>query len=368
MPRIKRSFPFVVGMGWLAAAALVAQEPPTGGDAPLRVLLQQQVFDVGSGEVVARLPGSARFAIATDGTGQRYDWGAAKVDLEAGQVLDVAADRLSLRSLDGAIVWSVARAEPGIAAGATAATVLCPDRVVLPHVDGGLLALDRATGAVRWRRAECPTRQVLRDGDLLLAAGERGGANELVVMALHNGALAFRCELSEPPQRLVGGSHGIAVLGRDGWSVHDRAGPRLFAVEGAPRQLVAAADGWYGLQAGQVRKWSRTGTPLWSQPMPRGDGDDQRLRVTSEGRLLHWCYGDISDSGFLLTCLLGDDGGQLWQHREPGLGIAHSKYWHRVQVHDVARRLVVTSQAAGGRFVVELDHELGTVRSRVVLP
>ncbi len=353
-----------------ASGGVLAQVPrPAADAAPPRVVLGTDVFDVTSGKVVAKLGGNGFWAAVTDGTGQQYDLPATKVDVATMQVLEISADKVTLRTVDHRVVWSVLRTGIGVAAEAKIATAyLTVDRVILPHVGGGLLALDRATGDVCWHRDDCPTRLVQVDGDLVIAAGEQGDAAAvLLLVSLHNGAVAFRSELGELPVQLAAGPHGIALLGKQTWSVHDRAGPRLFVIDGAPQQVVGGSDGWYALVSGEVRQWDRTGKLVWSQPMPPGDGESVCLRVSSEGRLLLWRFGDIWDSGFLVACLRSGDGELLWQHQEPGLGVPHSKYWHRVQLHDVGGRLVVTSQAAGGNFVVELDRALGTARSRVVL-
>ncbi|MCA8950463.1 MAG: hypothetical protein KDE27_13240, partial [Planctomycetes bacterium] len=54
----------------------------------------------------------------------------------------------------------------------------------------------------------------------------------------------------------------------------------------------------------------------------------------------------------------------LWSVSEPGLGIAHSKYWHDVEASAIADGVFVKSQGGGGVILVELDGEDGARRSR----
>lgn len=337
--------------GGLAASALA--------QAPVRVLLGQQVVDAASHEVVAVLGLTDHGPCAELIGGCTFAVGDALVDPDAGHVLFVALDRVRLVGLDKQPLWSSARADVHVAARAgDGPRWFAKDRIVLAREGGGLVALDRRSGRVAWEGPGLPTASVLVDGDLVVATGDVGGKPHLVGAALANGARAFDVELAGAAQRIVAAPHGIAVVERDGFVVHDRAGPRLFAVTTPVTALTAGPDAWFGATGDAVVAWARNGERRWGADVAHAGYERVVLVATPDGGVLRVKWMDIADSGFDLVSL-AVDGGIRWRREEPGLGVPHSKYWHRVQPRLAGDRLLVTSQAAGGSFLAEFDLATG---------
>jgi len=86
-----------------------------------------------------------------------------------------------------------------------------------------------------------------------------------------------------------------------------------------------------------------------------------------DGNLVGVQYSLMSDSGFAISRRDPEDGSVVWSHREPGLGVNHSKYWHAVRAQGVGNSVFVLSHGSGGAFTVELDASDGSRRARHVL-
>ena len=89
------------------------------------------------------------------------------------------------------------------------------------------------------------------------------------------------------------------------------------------------------------------------------------LAVGQDGDLLVLEHMAMADSGARLSRWKAQDGSSRWHRDLPGLGIAHSKYWHRVTAIEIGDAVRVVSDAAGGQWAVELDAGSGAVRRRV---
>ena len=353
--------------------AVPAQRPP------LRVLLGQQIVDCDTQQATVRLPILDRLPPPERLAGSVYCAGDVTIDAAQGQMLSLLPGRVVLTALGddpaGKVLWSVDRT-----ASHTDTAIVGPqcwlagDRVVLPRgggsgeATGGIVALDRATGAIVWERSGVPSTRILVDGDLVITAGKVAGTETLAAMSLANGARAFAEPLDvRPPggaNSLVDGPHGIAVVLDAGFVVHDRAWSRLFAAAGRPAALVAGTDGWFSVQSDEVVSWTRTGERRWAVRHPIGDFEQVALTALADGRVVHFRHHGMSDTGFDAACFGARDGEVEWTRREPGLGIAHSKYWHRVSARTFGERLIFASQGAGGAFLVELDPATGDRRER----
>lgn len=347
------------------AAHAIAQQRPAP---PARVLLGQQVVDVDTGGVVVELGLAGTFPRAgalQSGTGV-FD--VAIVDLDAGQMLVVSPETVRLATLDHKTIWSVARAGVHVApVAAEGQREFAGGRIVLLREGGGFVVLDRATGALVWENGALPTAQMIVDGDLVVTAGEVDGKPHVAAVAVANGARAFAVPLTDPVQRLAAASHGIAVVGGKGFRVFDRSGPLLFAVETPVAALVAGPDGWFSAGAATVSSWSRTGAARWTSNAPCQAFEVVFLVATPDGALLHTKFMDMADSGFDLWRFRAD-GVLEWSRDEPGLGVPHSKYWHRVTARFAGDRLLMASQGAGGSFFAVIDPATGERSGRAQFP
>jgi outer membrane protein assembly factor BamB len=346
-------------------AQAAAQEPkPT---AP-RLLVRQQIVSPTTLKPTEQL-GLTGYVRQVQWLGeQRYAVDEVAVDLAAMEVLEVSRERVLLRTVGKRVLWSVDRTAAGVRLDAKAAhRLLLGARVVLPRAGGGLVGLDRATGEVRWQHADAPSEFVIADGELVIAAGAVGDKPTLAAFAAPNGARAFACTLPAAATRLVAGPHGIAAAMASGVTVFDRSGPQLFTLPAAVVDLVAGPDGWFAVTRETLQAWDRTGKVVWSLPATVDTFNSVVLGVTGAGALLELRHCPMSDSGVTVVCREPSDGGVLWQYVDQGLGIAHSKYWHRAHARAIGDAVFVVSEAAGGNFVVELDAATGEKRQRATI-
>lgn len=347
----------------VASPGLAQRPAPTA-----RVLLGQQVVDAGTGGVVAELGLAGTYPRAVTLASGTCAFDVAIVDLDAGQVLVVSPETVRLATFDHKTIWSVARAVAHIApAAGEGQREFAGGRVVLLREGGGFVALDRATGALAWENAALPTARMVVDGDLVVTAGEVGGTSHVVAVAVANGARAFDVVVADPVRQLAAASHGIAVVGGKGFRVFDRSGPPLFAVETEVAALVAGPDGWFSAGPATVSSWSRTGAARWTSTAPGQSYEVAFLVATPDGAVLHTRFMDMADGGFGLSRFRAD-GALEWSRDEPGLGVPHSKYWHRVAARLVGDRLLMASQGAGGSFFAVIDPATGERSGRAQFP
>jgi hypothetical protein len=347
----------------LLAAGANAQKQRPPAEPPL--LVRQNLVSATTLEPAQSLGLPGYVHDATWLFGSVYVLGDATIDAATGELLEVVGDAVRLRVARGAERWTAANAATGAAPGVTAARrLLFADRVVLPRAGGGLVGLDRASGAVVWQRAEVPDALLVADGSLLAAAGRVGGKPCFAMIAIANGAPGCRAELTEMPSRLVPGPRGVALVSGSQVAVHDRTGPRLFQRPVVVGDFVAGRDGWFTQVRGKLESWSRTGEVVWSVACVCAEFENQRLCATPAGDVLVVTFMDMADSGFTVRCHAEGDGALRWTCIDQGLGIAHSKYWHHVQVRMLGNRALVTSQAAGGNFGVLFDATDGGERLR----
>lgn len=332
---------------------LPAQRPHEG----VRVVLGSQVVDAESHLVVHTIPVRGDYPRSERLGPFRWVTAGRFVDTARAEVLEITAERVALATLDGKPSWAVERraTHTAFAIGAHQC-VLAGDRIVMPAGGerGGLVALDRSTGAIAWERPGVPSETIAVDDGLIVTTGATNGPPRLAAQALDNGASAFDLPLRAAPRALVVAPHGIAVVGDAGFTVFDRAGPELWKGNERPVALVANADGWFTATWQAVTAWSRTGEVKWTTELAVGDFEQIVLVALPGGGVAHVRFLGMADSGFEVV---GCDarGGIAWRRQEPGLGVSHSKYWHRVEPFVVGERLFVTSQGAGGAFFVEFD-------------
>lgn len=352
----------------ILSVVAAAQGRPAGH---LRVMAGQQLVDCDSRTVVGGLGLSGYWPRAAQLGPGVYTIGSAAVDADAGQVLFVKGDRVELANVAGRVtgVWQSTAAMAHVAPSADdGQRWLGKDRAVLVKKGGGLVALDRANGDVVWERDAVPSSFVLVDGDLVIAAGPVDGKPHLVAMALQNGARAFDVPLRASPTGLAAAPHGIAVLTEDGFVVHDRAGPEIFTAKERPQAIVGGPDAWFTATYDRTTARNRVGEVKWTAAPAVGDFESVALAALPDGGVVHVKFMRHADSGFEAECFAAASGHSEWRHVEPGLGVDHSKYWHEVQARAVPDRLLLTSQAAGGAFVVELDPATGDRRERAQFP
>lgn len=359
-----------LALAFLAAAA--AQEAPK--NEPGALLARQQLVSMRTLAPTADLGVAGHVGDARCVSGDTWSVHDLTVDVAAQHVLDVSHERVRLRGADRREVWAVGRADAHVAAAAAgdasadaAHRLFGPSRIVLQRDGGGLVALDRATGGIAWQKPDAPCTKLVADPELLLAIGTSAGKPVLAAFAWANGAQAFRVELPAMPVRVVPAPHGVAVVFPDRVVVHDRSGPRLFVLKTAAQDIVAASTGWYVRTADALQAWTQNGELRWTAPSPLADFDTLALAATPAGDLVAATYIAMADSGVTVRCLTAANGEPAWRHVDPGLGVAHSKYWHRVYVRTTGDAVFVVSQAAGGNFVVELDAATGERRRREVL-
>lgn len=309
---VTRSAVHVVIVMGAFAATVVSQSPRREP----RVLLGSQVVDCATGAVLGGVGSPEKIYLAYPqwSSPNSVSLQERTIDPDAAEVL-VVGDRLRLLSLDGREAWAVdaAMLAPK-AAHYTAPRCLAGDRVLLPHADGGLVALDRRTGAVAWHRPELPVDFVRVDAGLVVAAGVVAGRPRLHAVALENGASAFDCVVPGPIGDLVVGSHGIAIVDLDGFTVHDRAGPRLFEVAHTPEELWAGPEGWFGFRRGTLSRWSRTGECVGTMAIGGNDTKAEDLTVLADGSvMLSWSAAKAPAT--LFVSWFEADGTCRWQAR-----------------------------------------------------
>lgn len=340
--------------------------PPAPAAPGARLLVRQSLVDARSLEAGRSLGQPGYVRDSTWCGGDLYTLADTTIDVAAAEVLGASADKVWLAPFAGAPRWLVARAAVHAAVPGTAAQrLLLGARVVLPREGGGLVGLDRKTGALLWQAPAAPNELVVADDDGVLAAGTVGAERVFVRLAAANGAFACRNVLPGPATRLVPGPRGLAAVLADRALVFDRAGPKLCELPGAFVACTATPDGWCAATAEGLVAWNAAGEVLWRVAAPLDDLDGCCLAATAAGDVVACTWGRISDSGFVARACRGADGTVRWEHTDHGLGVAHSKYWHRLTARPLGDSLVVVSQAAGGDFAVVLDAADGARRARV---
>lgn len=352
------------------ATAAVAQQPSTRPAAAPEVLLGMRVLAPGEWRAVGSLVTDLRevpyrpVVHRADGTAVAESL---VVDVAAKTVLDGRTDAVTLRDLAGAVVWRRVCADVGTECEPAAdRRWLGPERIVLPRTAGGVVALRRADGqeawTVPWRRAAL----LVVAGELVLATGGEGKDVRFAAWSVANGAKAFEVAGPQAPRALVGGPHGLAVVGADELVVFDSSGPRLFALPVQGDAMVQAAlDGWVVLDGGQLRAFDRQGAVRWQRAYPADRFANDDLTIDALGNVLLTRFHRIADDGAELRCFAAADGEPCWRTTLAPLGIDHSKYWHRVQAWPRGDGFVVASHGAGGQWLVELEAATGTTRQRV---
>lgn len=349
-----------------ALFALASAGPLRGQDgAPAHALLVgQRVVDGQGGDELWTLGLADHVRECLHVAGRCYTVEGRTVDLDGADVLEVDGTDLVLRRLPDRTLWRRPLADVGTPAGASAGLrLLAGDRVVLPARDGGLVGLDRATGAERWRRTGLPQGALLVDADLLVATGAVAGVERLCGLSLRNGALAFDGALPWRAQRIAAAPHGVLVQG-DGRVAAFLAGRELFRRRLPVSDVAATQAGWLVLGGGRLGALDREGGPRWSVAIA-GGGDLDVLRLTAlpSGEALVVGHHRMSDSGVSVQ-LVAADGKLHWQRQVEGLGIPHSKYFHEAHARAVGDVVYVVSMGSGGAFWAALDLASGELLRR----
>jgi outer membrane protein assembly factor BamB len=225
------------------------------------------------------------------------------------------------------------------------------ERVYVTHEDG-VTCLDRATGTKVWH-SRGPGDRMCLSGDMLLATGDRW----LVAYAVKDGVEVFRVrvpDIDPLPVREV--AHLILVQSWDtpdgvgnAWLI-DRLGEVRYRLDHQVVDGRSHGEDLILLTSHEVLRLSPDGKNLWTLPFIHqqwiaGGG----LIELSDGDLLAYLYGQISDSGVQVV-RFSPDGKESWRTYCGGLGVAHSEYEHRVTLTVDGERATVGSRASGGRF------------------
>lgn len=296
-----------VALGVIAAGAAAAQDT-----APPRILTGHEVVELPNGTVVAdlgQLFGNVEWLRAS-----QYRSGPMLIDAAAGRRLDRRGDDAVWSDLAGKELWraDVGRPTRTYACGAD---LVLADRVVLAVERHGLVGLDRATGEVAWELADVPNECFVAEDGLVVAADQGGRfrrPREVMAFSARNGALAFRIAVEAPVRALALGGHGVAIAMPKLVAVHDRAGPRLFALDVDAVQVAATADGWFVLARDRLLAVDRAGGHRWEHAWQGKRTDEATLAAMPDGdALLARC--EHGGTGVTVQRLAAADGAPCWQ-------------------------------------------------------
>lgn len=112
------------------------------------------------------------------------------------------------------------------------------------------------------------------------------------------------------------------------------------------------------LMEGEVARFTPRGMRRWSFPSIINGGGRGGLVKIPGGDVIEFEYNGIADSGVGVQRFSPIDGARRWSVHCEGLGVDHSKYFHRATVTIEGNELKVASRASGGTFVEWVD--LGT--------
>lgn len=343
--------------------ALPAQEAKPGS--PTRIVVRDRVVELESGKST-HLPGIKSYCPRADRRNDRvFDAGPLNVDLTDDTQLRATDKELRLESIRGKLQWSIALKDLGLAKPPAPQDRALTAQRVLIRTENEVLALDRATGEVKWRREhETPRAWTVR-GDLLVTVSGPYNTPTLRVLSSQNGALASKHSLIESIRHLVIGDHGVAACTANQLLVVDRFGPKLFSLQGE-HHVAAHPKGWIVLGSDQIALFDPQGKRLWRSEITKPKFlDSHDLHVTTTGNVVLSTHHYMSDSGVFCQSFDGVSGAQKWTRQIAGLGVAHSKYFHHAYARSRNGVIDVVSQGSAGAFVEVLSSDTGASIQRI---
>jgi outer membrane protein assembly factor BamB len=369
---------------WLALLGAAFAE-----DAPVRPIMAGNHFvQPLTGEILGTVPGASSYDMATPlpGPEGRFRIGKLLVDAATQKVTASVVEEISFedksvvrRDPAGKVIWSQAMAEnPG--------GVRPPDRIafdseVFVAVRNEVVALDRETGAEKWRAVGEPDR-FLVSGSLLLSTSCSSPADPkhgrcLVARDRKTGTEVFRAALpadSDPDAiREIGDFFVVSDVGfarsHPAYTrCFDRTGKLLFELPEHPAVISAADKDVVIVTPSRTARIDAQGKTLWeTKDFHAGNDKGSRIAALPGGDLVVLAWEPISDEGVDVMRLTASDGKIAWKTHCEGLGVAHSKYWQSCYVEVRGKFLIVVSQATGGHFVEALDAEKGESVKRTLV-
>ncbi len=382
MPRFF-PFPDLVVAGLIASLSLpaVAEDPVAPDSASYPVAVGNQWVNPDSGERVGTVEGADAFGWAAPVPGRPgvFRFGDLLADAQTGAKVGTAGEDVRIEEgavvrydADGKRLWSVTPAPP-------AGSVRPPDRVVVGDrvvVAGGtrLFGFDLGTGAPIWE-SDGPGDRLHAHGEWVLATSCAAGAlpqgRFLVARRARDGQEAWRLRLPDEtdPDPIVDVGSLLLVRGErpgGGWAklvdgsgkaVHEFAEAVACVVPAGSGLLVVGATGCARLEPASKSLW-RVGAPA------AGRGDHAGAVPAGDGEMLVYTWNPIADSGVSVARIRLKDGSVVWKAHCDGLGVPHSKYWHRAYVELRGDRVLVVSQGAGGHFIDARDLRTGFRKTR----
>lgn len=295
-------------------------------------------------------------------------------------VVDRDSEAVSRRDAKGKLVWS---RRLGADIGLVRPPYLQWDekRVYISH-NGGVTALDSASGAIQWQ-SKGPSDRLLLSGDLLLAAdcsSEPSGERRLLARGVIKGNPVFIVKLpskefdAQPIQEVAGlflVQKAESPQGTGKAFLVDRGGKVRFAFD---RQVVAGlthGDDRLFLTSIGVSRVSAMDAPLWSFAFPQHQWLSAGGFVTIPGGdLLVFRYGRITDSGVDMIRFNPKSGKPSWEAHCDGLGLIHSAFTNEAAVTLDGNQVRVRCQFGGrwpGTITETRDAKSGKGLTRAVL-
>ena len=247
-------------------------------------------------------------------------------------------------------------------------------RVVALGLDDDIIALDRTSGRVLWRKA-APNDRLVALGDRII--GLEGNAHLpsvpkrwLVAHDANAGNELYRIELprkSDPESPIELGALLLVRNEHPQWTIAVRAsGDVAYKVdERVNKGLPFGADVIVATEK-RIARLDPKGTAIWEA----GKFEDSfhtgaGFVVLDNADVLIFNYGAISDSGVELVRLSMGDGTVRWRRRAAPVGVSHSKYRHEAYVVRLpGDRLAVVSQGSYGSFLETIDDRTGAIKNR----
>ncbi len=285
---------------------------------------------------------------------------------------------LAERRRGAKLVWSTPLNGP-LSDGGPPYAVWDERRVFFAH-DGGLTALDAATGQLAWRAKGTANNDLLLAGDLLLATNSHRAERDtdghwLVARRAATGAEAFRVRLPDEASDLLplqavaglfavqtrpersGGAADARLVDRTGRVLYRTGREVVSGVRRGPDVVLFTSAGVVCLEGGSRERWSRDFLTHHSMP---GSG----LVDVPGGDRLAYRYG-YSDHDGVAVLRLSPEGKVRWEAHCAGLNVdSISGYRHDAFVTVEGACVTVESKGSDGRFTEVLDLGSGKQLSR----
>lgn len=256
---------------------------------------------------------------------------------------------------DGKAVWSVDLPKP--IHRVRPASVLGDGHGVYVETEDGVVALDAATGAERWRTKS--TLLGLARGGLYL----RDGETAVRVDAADGTSLWRRPDGASPVTALFDGGDGLALLSNDAGTT--------FALEpatGKERWTLKARP--IGVYVGEPYIWVATEDELLVVALEDGrvaahfPREHDAVSFARDGDSLLVADYEVISCEVSLRAFDVPTRTLRWTADVEGTNVDHSKYWQHAWVERLGDVLAFCGEAAGGNWVEVVDPATGQIISR----